>query len=67
MILIDLHPSTEIEKKSTINKKTNKALHRSLGLIMEQEKAHTWTQNERIPQTPVANGVKSFFDEMNAT
>ena len=67
LILVDLNPSTEDEKKSTINKKTNKALHRSLGLIMEQEKAHTWTHNERVPQTPIVNGVKSFFDEMNAT
>ena len=49
------------------NKKANKALHRSLGLIMEQEKAHTWTQNERVPQTPTVNGVKSFFDELNVT
>lgn len=64
LILIDLNPSTEVEKKATSSRKSNKALHRSLGLIMEQEQAHTWSQNEVVQQTPLVNGVKSFFDEM---
>lgn len=67
LILIDLNPPSEPTKKTTKteNKKTNKALHRSLGLIMEQEQAHTRLQRNTIPDKASVNGVKSFFDEMN--
>lgn len=67
LILVDLNLSTDHEKKSTVSRKTNKALHRSLGLIMEQEQAHSWSQREIVQQTPISNGVKSFFDEMTET
>ncbi|MGP6146840.1 hypothetical protein [Jeotgalibaca sp. A122] len=66
LILIDLYPPRETEKRpATVNKRTNKALHRSLGLIMEQEQARTWTQRQVVQKPSVTNGVKSFFDEMN--
>lgn len=69
LILIDLDPPTEtkeVEKKiPASNKKTNKALHRSLGLIMEQEQTNLWSNRKNVPKKPVVSGVKSFFDEMN--
>lgn len=64
LILLDLNPPTEVKKKPIPRKeKANKALHRSLGLIMEQEQAHTWTKPKAVPVQTVTSGVKSFFDE----